>query len=246
MSTYSGKKDLELWRTWNSSRTPDSLGNLLKATEGARYRGMQPWQGTISPVSLNSEALKQSVKAFETFKPEKGNKLTTHLTNYLQKASRLVYEEASMLRVPESRQMKAISFRNAQESLEEELGREPSAEEMSDELGWPVREIQRFKQESRQVLISSEPLPVGVEGFCPEQGTNATDKMHYVIADMDPVDQTIFRHTTGYGNSSILSGKDLTKKLNINQGQLSYRKKQIAKNIRRTLPGTNVSMLDCS
>ena len=225
-------KDIEIWQQWKKNRTEDNTRALLNQTHKLRHRAISNWQGSVSPVTLNSEAVKISMKAFDTYDPSKNVKLSTHLTNNLKKLSRLGYSEVSFLRIPEERQMKYTTFETAKEDLRERLGRDGSATELAAELGWPVAEVERFLKEDRKILISSEPTPVGMESFVPQTGVNPNDKAHFILADMNPLDQQIFKHTTGYGGAEIMDGKTLMNKLNLKQSQLSYRKQVISKTMR--------------
>lgn len=226
-------KDVELWEQWKRNPSEDNTRALLQQTAGVRNRAVQTWSGSISPGTLQSEAVKQSINAFQTYNPKKNVKLTTHLTNSLKKLSRDAYAEVSFLRMPEDRQMRYQSFNTAREDLKDRLGRDPSPYELSDELGWTVAECRRFLNEDRTVLISSEPLPVGLQSMSASQGTNPNDPMHFVIADLPEQDRIIFEHTTGYGGAKILSGQELMGKLGITQSQLSYRKRIIAQRVKQ-------------
>lgn len=227
------ERDIELWKQWSQNRNVDNTRALLNQTQGVRYRAVNNWTGSVSPTTLNSEAIKISMKAFESFDPNKGVQLSTHLTNNLKKLSRLGYSEVSFLRMPEERQMKYTAFETAKDDMKERLGRDPSEMELADELGWPAAEVARFLKEDRKILISSEPLPVGMESFTPQAGVDPNDRTHYAVADMNPVDQQIFKHTTGYGGAQILDGKSLMKKLNLKQSQLSYRKQVITRELKK-------------
>ena len=246
-ATYSAAEDIKLWKKWKQTQSPADLGVLLKRTEGVRRNALHSWKTTVSPVTMNSEAIKLSVDAFAKYDPNRGVKLSTHLTNHLQKLSRTVYEESSFLSIPENRTLKNTTYTQAQEDMRERLGRDPSSDELSDELGWPVREVERFQKESRQLLVASEPVPIGMEGFCPDQGTDPNHRLHYALADMQPVDQEIFRLATGYGGNPVTPNPGIMKKLNIKQSQLSYRKRVIANKLGKIMPGhQTVQMLGCT
>lgn len=234
------KKDQELWSAWNKTPTPANMNALLNHTAPIRHHVLSAWGTTVSPVTMNSEAVKHSVAAFKSYDPKRGTKLSTHLTNQLQKVSRVVYEESSFLHIPENRTLKRATYNQADTDLKERLGREPSAEELSDELGWPSREVERFKKETHQLLVASEPIPIGMEGFNPNSdAADPNHKLHYALADMNPVDQQIFRHSTGYNGAPVLSGKEITKAMNINQSQLSYRKRVITDRLNESMPGSS-------
>ena len=220
-------KDKEIWEKWKQDRSHESARELLQATAGVRQQAINNWSGSISPTTLQSEALKLSMEAFDSYDPGRNVKLTTHLTNSLKKMSRMAYNEVSFLRLPEDRQLRFSSYNNAKNELSDFLGRDPSAEELSDELGWPVAEVIRMQNEDRNTLIASEPLPVAMETHSNIDGSDPDHAVHYALTEMPGVDQQIFRHTTGYGGAPIYDAKQMKKNLGINQNQLSYRKKKI-------------------
>jgi hypothetical protein len=225
-------QDIKLWQQWQQNPNKDNTKALLDQTAGIRHRSIQSWSGSLSPVTLQSEAVKQSLNAFKSFDPSKDVKLTTHLTNNLKKLSRDAYAEVSFLRMPEDRQMKYRSFETAREDLKERLGRSPSDFELADELSWSLPEVRRFLSEDKKILVDSEPLPIGLQSFSLTGGLDPNDRLHFVVADMNDVDKQIFAHTTGYEGAKILTGADLMRKLNLTQSQLSYRKRVIADQVK--------------
>lgn len=226
------KKDVEIWNRWKQNPSEDNTRALLNQTANIRHKAVQNWSGSISPTTLHSEAVKQSIKAFETYDPNKNVQLSTHLTNQLKKLSRDAYAEVSFLRMPEERQMKYRTFEFGREELREKLGREPSAFELSDRLGWSLAETRRFLSEDKTVLMNSEPLPVGMQSMSTSGDINPNDPLHFAIADLSPTDQLIFEHTTGYGGAKVLTGAELMRKTGLSQSQISYRKRIITQRVK--------------
>ena len=220
------KKDMEAWNKWNTDQTPENMGKLLKQTEKVRYKAIQNWTGTLAPASLNSEAVKLSVRAFKTYDPDKNVKLSTHLTTHLKKLSRMNYSEQNLARIPENRQMSYTTYHRAFSELEDHMGREPTIEELADHLSWSTAEVRRFQRESRKEFVASEPLPV-----FDSMKEDGNKHIYFAVADMAPTDRLIFEHTTGFNGNKIMENKGLMAKTGLNQGQLSHRKRLITKSL---------------
>jgi len=224
-------KDLELWQNWKTSQDSRDLNNLFKNMAPLIHHNIKPLKGSISDTVLEAEAKLQALKAFKTYDPNKGVKLSTHVTNNLKKVNRLVYNNMELLSIPENRRIKFKNFEAAEANLEEELGRPPTVNELSDKLGWSKAEVARHRAESWKELSASNPNVSDV-GF--HDDANST-LISYVYNDLAPKYQSVFEMTTGYGGSKEYDNKYIMKKLNMTQGQLSYAKTKIKNNIKEAI-----------
>lgn len=224
-------KDLELWDDWNRSKDPEALSSLYKNLNPLIHSTINPLRGSISDRVLEAEAKLQALKAFKTFDPNRGVKLSTHVANNLQKVNRITYNNMELLSVPEQRRIKFKNYDATKSNLEEELGRPPSLNELADALGWSKAEVARHRAESWKELSASNPNVSDV-GF--HDDSNST-LVSYVYNDLSPRDQNVFEMTTGYGGTKEYSNKDIMKKLKLSQGQLSYTKSKIRKQFQRAL-----------
>lgn len=225
-------KDLELWRQWKRTRSPMDLSALLRQMDGVIQKETNRWSGVLARDVLLTEAERIAKDAFETYDPKAGAALATHLTNYLQKLSRIVYTHQNVGRIPEYQTLKIKQFERAQSELESQLGRAPTAAELATHLVWSVAAVEKMRKELRRESVESR----DVKGL-PAFGRSEADVMvDLVYHDLNPLQKSIFEHTTGYGGAPILAGKDLTAKLKITQGQLSYEKTKIINRVKSLLP----------
>jgi DNA-directed RNA polymerase specialized sigma subunit len=221
MSTIASR-DTELWNQWNKNRNKETLTPLLKAVNPIIQKEVSRWAtGSVSRPVLDIEAKKLALKAFDTYSPQ-SSQLNTHLTNQLKGLSRIVYTNSNPARLPEHQTLKVGTYLNAKNELEEQLGREPTVEELSSSLKWSKKEVERFSTELRTGLSTSKPTPAGFETYNPDETL-----VDFIYNDLHDQDKLVFEHTTGYGGNKILSAKDLIAKTGMTQGQISHSKRRI-------------------
>lgn len=221
---YNKQDDIDAWSKWQTSRSREDLGSLFNRMEPVIHKEVSRWaSGPVARPVLNLEAKKISLAAFKTFDPNKA-KLNTHLTNNLKGLSRLVYTHTNPARMPEHQVLKLNTFLSSKQNLEEELGREPTSVELSEDLAWNPREVERYESQLRTGYSTSQPVPPGFDRF-------DADKvfLDFVYNDLVDQDRAVFEYTTGYGGKRILSAQELTRKTGMSQGQISHSKRRIRK-----------------
>ena len=228
MSKYDKQEDINAWNKWKNSGNKSDLGYLFKRVEPIIHKEVSRWaSGPVSRPVLNLEAKKLSLKAFGTFDPNK-SRLNTHLTNNLKGLSRIVYTHTNPARMPEHQILKLNTYLGAKQSLEEELGREPTSQELGESLAWGSREVERYAGQIRTGLSTSQPIPQGFDRYDSDRVF-----LDFVYNDLVDQDKIVFEHTTGYGGKAILSAKDLIKKTKMTQGQISHSKRRIRKMVEK-------------
>lgn len=218
-----GDKDVEYWQNWKRDKNPQTLSTLLKQVKPVIYKATSINQGSLAPAVIEAEAKIQAVKAFETYDPRRGVKLSTHLTNYMQKVNRLNYKYQEIYSVPEHRRIKFTSFEQVRERLKDLYGRSPTDQEMADEMQWSVAEVNRFMLENKKELSDTQPYSSDIHS----NDTQRQTTLQYVYNDLSPKHQKIFEHTTGYNDKPIYDNEKLRQKFKLTQGQLSYAKSML-------------------
>lgn len=224
-------KDMELWRAWRTSRSPQDLQRLLTQMNPIIQREVGKWCNGMSRSLLEMEGKRLAVEAFEKYDPNAGTALSTYLTTRLQKISRLAYAHQNAARLPETKALLFHAYNSANNELRDTLGREPTHDELSDQLGWSKKKLTEFqRQAGRREYIESEEHP--------DIDDTANDHLvDFIYHDLNPLQKKIFEYSTGYGGAPILSGAQMMKKLGITQGVLSYQKALIVKAVQRARGG---------
>ena len=113
-------------------------------------------------VDLISEGNMGLMKAVERFDPEKGGKLSTYAAWWIKQAiKRALANQSKTIRLPVHMVDKVARMRRVATVLTEELGREPSTEELAEELGLPLKKVALLKRASQRP--TSLDAPVGEE-----------------------------------------------------------------------------------
>ena len=218
------QQDVEAWSKWNNTRDKQDLKVLFGRVQPIIHKEVSRWAtGPVARPVLTLEAKKISLNAFNNFDPNK-SRLSTHLTNNLKGLSRIVYTHNNPARIPEHQILKLNTFLGAKNSLEEELGREPTTQELAESLAWGNNEVSRYEGQLRSGYSTSQPQPPGFEKFDADRAF-----IDFVYNDLVDQDKIVFEHTTGYGGKRVLGAKELINKTNMTQGQISHSKRRIRK-----------------
>lgn len=225
------EKDLELWKEWKRTRSPATLSKLLDRLQPLIVRETGKWQSTVPQVALEAKARLLTVEALENYNPNMGAAIGTHVTSRLRKLSRFVYPYQNVARLPENKQLLYNTFQIAQNRLLDAYGRDPTTEELADELEWTPKKVTDFQRSfGRRELVESEGAFIEDE----PQESYLVDFYYHGLA---PEDKLLFEHIVGYGGKRPLSNTELMRKFKLTQGQLSYKKRKFVDDIRKIQSG---------
>lgn len=225
-------KDIELWEAYKKNPGPMTLQPLMRQVEPLIQSQVNKWSGAIARPVLEAKGKHLALEAIKSYNPNAGAALSTHIMNRLQKLSRAVYTHQDAVRVPEYKKLKIHSYMRGQREVMDQIGREPTHDELADHLGWSPGKVTEVQQTMRPEFIESEDF--GGDMFerqsvwSPDSQDGLIDMIYY---DLDPIDKMIFEHSTGYSGKEELSNPELMKKTGLSQGQLSYRKRKIVDKI---------------
>jgi len=226
------QKDVALWREWKRNPSAVNLQRVLDQLNPVVQRAVNQRSGTLARPALELEAKALVHEALQTFRPTGGASLATHVTNRLKKLSRLNYQHQNLARIPEYQSLKYHTYTSAQAQLNDLLGREPTSDEMADQLGWSKPALQSYQTNLRKEFIESGDTPPIFDDDAGESGM-----IDYIYHDFSPLQKQIWEHSTGYRDAPTMSNPQLMKKLGLTQGQLSYQKRLMTNRIENIMSG---------
>jgi len=224
------QQDLDLWKEWRKTRSPAVLQQLLEGLKPLLNREISKWDSTVPRAALESKARLLAVDALENYDPNRGAAVGTHVASRIRKISRSVYPYQNVARLPENQQLLYNTFQVAQNKLIDDLGRDPTHEELADALSWTPKKVGDFQNAfGRRELVESEGALMGDDG-------EPDSVVDFYYHGLSPEDKLLFEDVTGYGKGIRLTNAGLRRKYKLSQGQLSYRKRKFIdqlKNIQR-------------
>ncbi len=231
--------EIELLNTWRTSKKPEDLSPLLDLYKPVIAQKMTQYRAPNVPeASMRAELQKHLIKAFETYDPNRGAALNTHVHTRLQKAMRYNNRHQNIGYVPEGVSGHIGKLIKAEDTLRQDLGRQPTHEEIGGHMGLSAKLVGRIQAARSGDVPSSafetDPTsrqhPLEFE----EQQIAIAQNILPDIFPNQPHLHTLFNHVFGTnGYAHITSTNELAKKMNMTAPQVSKLKTQMGATLRQ-------------
>jgi len=141
----------------------EARSHMIRANLRLVVKIAQDYAGYGLPISdLISEGNIGLMKAVERFDPKKGGKLSTYAAWWIkQSIKRALANQSKTIRLPVHMVDKIAKMRRISTMLAEALGREPTYEELAEEIGLPRRKLAMLKQASQRPTSLDAPINEG-------------------------------------------------------------------------------------
>jgi len=151
------QQDIELWQQWHQGgRQPEHLEPLIDRFEPIITSKMRQWKPPMAQEeAFRTELRKQVVKALHSYDPQRGTAVSTHVVSRMPAAIRWGNQHANTAYIPEGKTKHIGPLLAAQDDLREELGRDPTHEELAHATGINLKHVQKTMGALRKDVLSS-------------------------------------------------------------------------------------------
>ena len=223
------RKEFELWEQWKTGgMQPQQLRPLIKSFKPLINHQANIFAGRvrdIPPAAIRAEFTNQFTNALQTYDPNRGTQLNTHIRHQLKKAQRFVTTYQNPGRIPENRIYKIHEMQTAAQELDEKYGRPPTTLEMADKLKWPPKQVDLLQKEVRKVH------PIGHFESDPMTHIPSTQRatLRLLPYELSSDENAVFEHIYGLGGKARLEPGAIAKQLGMSAPKVSRLKKSIGK-----------------
>lgn len=221
------------YNKWVVSRTPEDMAGLVDAFMPTVNAEIMQYSGPKELLRARGRFL--VTQAVKSFNPMGGTRLNSWVVTNLKQLSRYG-KRLRPVRASEAMLRNAAELSSVEKRLEDDLGRKPTDEELTDETGWSAKTI----AEIRKSAVAS--VSGGLfgeddegEGSAAEPGLVRPSRVPYaaeaVYMGLDDKDKAIFDGKTGMYGKKQVSGSSLADMLNITPAAVSQRSSAIGREI---------------
>lgn len=234
-NSTSANKDMQLWNKYRQGNTAakwellDNMRGII--TSQARKLS------NVRPYSVVEAELKElALNAFDTYSPQRGTKLSTHVMNSFKKVSRGNISNQHAIRIPENIHFKYKPYMEAKNYLTDALNRDPTNQEISEYTGWALPKVMDASRRFRSELVESKQTydPVRYEDD-PTQHA-----LFYAYNSLDNTGKYILEHTTAYGGKSEMKDGDIRRKLRMTPYTYNKKKNEVISVVRGAIDVANL------
>jgi len=228
------RNPMEAYEEWTRRGDGQSLAAVIASLSPTINAEIQRFQGP-KPI-LRSKAKSLAVGAIKTYDPASGARLQSWVVTQLQPLSRYA-KQLQPLRMPEVASRQAAEIARVKLELADELGHEPSIEELADATGLSVRRIGKLAAMSRPVISEgalSQPGSGDAEAaILPgvDSPRNLSTVEDAVYESLTPRDKAIFDMKTGKHGKTALSNQQIAARFGVTPALISQRTQAIATQI---------------
>lgn len=226
------QRDVQLWREWkDSGEDPERFRPLLQQFKPLIRSQANRWAGNVEipPAAVHAEFNKQFLHAMRTYDPNRGAALNTWAISNMRKATRFITTNQNTARIGERRVYKVGQFDAAVAELDQELGREPTSQEIADHMGWSEAEVVRLQTERRRTLLASGPGGDSAELF----PSREAEVLRLVKFELAPEERLVYDYTVGEGGKPALRPGEIAQRLNMSPSKVTRLRNSITAKIDR-------------
>jgi RNA polymerase primary sigma factor len=215
---------------------PEAREHMIRANLRLVVKIAKEYEGLGLPLlDLINEGNIGLMKAVERFDPDRGAKLSSYASFWIKQAiRRALANHGKTIRLPVHVQEKLLHLHRAERRLHDLLGRDPTDEELADEMRLPPAKIRKLRSASQCTLSLDAPL--SGDGSDTTADLVADDRTHApgeqmdtddslqllreLMGDLNPRELRILEHRFGLGGIDERTLAEISQELGVTRERI--------------------------
>lgn len=220
------------YNAWVVDQNPHTMAGLVEAFMPTVNAEIMQYSGPKE--LLRSRGRYLVTQAIRSYNPMGNAKLNSWVVTNLKQLSRYG-KRLRPVRASEAMLRNAAELASVERRLEDDLGRKPTDEELTDETGWSAKALAEIRKSAVASVSGGAESDADEEGGAGEPGLRRPDSARYaaeaVYMGLDDRDKAIFDAKTGLYGAPTQSGSSLADMLKISPAAISQRSAAIGRQI---------------
>jgi len=221
------------WRAYSADPSPANADAVLKAAEPILRLGVSTYGGGGDSPILRGHARRIFVEALPGYDPSRAS-LKTHAMSHLRGLQRHAARRDRILDVPEQLLLDRRRLEASRVELADELGRDPSDEELSDHSRIPMRRmaaIRSYVPAASRGQLAAAAAAAGRDADWADPAVELPGgglrRAEMLYPELDPTDQSILERILGLRGRPKASAREVAAALGISPSAVTQRAQKI-------------------
>lgn len=224
----------DLFGEWKAAPGPKTLTPLMQQLDPVIDKALGAY-GYAGDANMKTTARLLAAKALPKFDPDKAS-LNTFVFGELRRLQRVGPQQEFAIPVPERVMLERSAVDRATDELREELGRQPTDNELLDRTGLSLKRLRTIRGVPAQVVGSRTDEAGQIIADAADEMDSSRLWEEAVAASLDPIDRKIYEWSTGSGGER-LTKTQMAARLGLSPAAVTQRS---AKIVQKLSAGTGV------
>lgn len=228
-------EEVDMIRRWQQDPTPQNMRPIMQQyTPLLKQKAIQWKAPGVDESAFHTKGQNLLVEAIKTYNPEAGAAPRTWIEHKLQPLKRFNIQQQNMRLIPEAKAERIGDVQTGTDFLKEELGREPTPQEIVDHLNPQLSPRQQLTPLKVQQIQQAQIKDLSESSFESDMVPNAISRERQIVSmlrpTLKPEQQEVYDYLYGQnGKPQVTSTSQLARLLKKSPPQVSRLRTAILK-----------------